>query len=90
MASAADSSGSLRSNTEADTTAEVQGRLRRGSGDWMVYGGSLGHTSMTLPSTGGEESPSRATLPATSRPETGRFSSRGKWRVGGLWRQSWA
>ncbi|KAK9534462.1 hypothetical protein VZT92_006906 [Zoarces viviparus] len=79
---AANSSRAINGNTEA----EVRGRFRRGSGDWMVYGGSLGRTSTTSPSTRNEEeSPSGATPPGTSRPETGRFGSGGigEWMVYG-------
>ncbi|KAM6914688.1 uncharacterized protein PEZ65_015003 isoform 2-T2 [Lycodopsis pacificus] len=79
---AANSSRAINGNTEA----EVRGRFRRGSGDWMVYGGSLERTSTTSPSTRNEEeSPSGATPPGTSRPETGRFGSggMGEWMVYG-------
>lgn len=69
---AANSSGSV-GNAEAASTVVVEGRFRRGSGEWMVYGGSRRSTS--LPSTGIEESKSGAMLTATSRPEAWRFSS---------------
>ncbi|XP_071320423.1 uncharacterized protein [Trachinotus anak] len=75
-------SGTVNSNEEA---VGVQGRFRRGSGEWMVYGGSLGHTRMSAPSTDSEESLSVVTDPVTSGPKTGRFGSRGsgEWMVYG-------
>ncbi|XP_031694695.1 uncharacterized protein LOC116377250 isoform X2 [Anarrhichthys ocellatus] len=79
---AANSSRAINGNTEA----EVRGRFRHGSGDWMVYGGSLGRTRTTSPSTRNEEeSPSGAMPPGTSRPETGRFGSggMGEWMIYG-------
>ncbi len=87
---AANSSGTLCGNAGAAPTAGVEGRFRHGSGEWMVYGGSLGRTSTSLPSTESKESTSVAMVPATSRPETGRFSSRGsgEWIVyGGSFRR---
>ncbi|KAM6966169.1 uncharacterized protein LKV04_018659 [Tautogolabrus adspersus] len=69
---AANSLGKVSNNEDA--AAELQGRFRKGSGDWKVYGTEK--TSRSLSSTGSEEGPSGATLPATSRPETGRFSRR--------------
>ncbi|KAL7378754.1 hypothetical protein ABVT39_018049 [Epinephelus coioides] len=70
------------SGTAGGNTVEAGDRFRRGSGDWLVYGGSVGRTSTNLPRTGTEESPSGATLPATSDPETGRFGrGSGEWVV---------
>ncbi|XP_047427477.1 cell wall protein IFF6-like [Mugil cephalus] len=65
------------SGNEHSATADVQGRFRRGSGEWMVYGGSLGRTSTNLTNPRSEESLSTDTLPASSHPNTGRFGSRG-------------
>uniref|UniRef100_A0A3Q3LEN2 Uncharacterized LOC113140778 n=1 Tax=Mastacembelus armatus TaxID=205130 RepID=A0A3Q3LEN2_9TELE len=63
---------------------------RSGSGEWLVYGGSLEDTDRLDPGTslsseGNEKSPSPVTLPGTSPPETGRFRSRGngEWMIFG-------
>ncbi|XP_044037424.1 serine-rich adhesin for platelets-like isoform X2 [Siniperca chuatsi] len=74
---AANSSDTAGGNAESAATARVEGRFRRGSGEWMVYGGRLVCRRTSLPSTGSEESTSGTMLTATSRPETGRFGSRG-------------
>ncbi|KAM9843043.1 uncharacterized protein ACBR49_012270 isoform 2-T2 [Aulostomus maculatus] len=68
-------------DTESAVTSQVQGRFRRGSGEWKVYGGSVGRTSLT--DDGSEDRTSE--VPATSPPGTGRFGSggRGEWMVYG-------
>ncbi|KAK1894970.1 Microtubule-actin cross-linking factor 1 [Dissostichus eleginoides] len=92
VGTAANSSGRFSGNAEAVLTTGVEGTFRQGSGDWRVYGGSLGCTSTTFPSTGSEESLSGNTLPVASRTEKGRFGSRGtgEWVVygGSLGRKS--
>ncbi|XP_051275731.1 uncharacterized protein LOC127374456 isoform X1 [Dicentrarchus labrax] len=82
------SAGILSCNAEVALTAGAQARFRRNSGDWMVYGGSLGRKSSLDGSTsiameGKEQGPSVATNPATSSQQTGRFGSRGsgEWMV---------
>ncbi|KAE8276976.1 hypothetical protein D5F01_LYC25292 [Larimichthys crocea] len=57
----------------------------RGGADWMVYSGSLGHQSGSLPSTGSTESLPTALDLETSSSETRKFGSRGsgEWRVYG-------
>ncbi|XP_044188547.1 uncharacterized protein LOC122967796 [Thunnus albacares] len=63
---------------------------KKGSGEWIVYGGSIGRKSSldgngSLPNTGSEDSPSVATQPATKTSRKGRFGSTGsgEWRVYG-------
>ncbi|KAI3359180.1 hypothetical protein L3Q82_002601 [Scortum barcoo] len=65
--------------------AGAEGRFRHGSGEWIVYGGSLGRTGASLPSKESKENTSVATVLATSQQETGRFGSRGsgEWIVYG-------
>ncbi|XP_069021657.1 uncharacterized protein [Embiotoca jacksoni] len=77
----AGTSGSTSGGEQA-ATAGVQGRFRRGSGDWMVYGSSSGRTSTSSPSAASKQNPSVATLPAAGQTETGRFGS-GEWIVYG-------
>uniref|UniRef100_A0A671WK44 Uncharacterized LOC115576412 n=1 Tax=Sparus aurata TaxID=8175 RepID=A0A671WK44_SPAAU len=78
---AASSSSKVSVNAGVSVNAEVEDRFRRGSGELMVYGGILGHKTMSLPKTGSKESLSGA----TSQQERGRFSSRGsaEWMVHG-------
>ncbi|XP_010780540.1 uncharacterized protein [Notothenia coriiceps] len=77
VGTAANSSGRVSGKAEAVITTGVEGTFRQGSGDWRVYGRSLGCTSTTFPSKGIEESLSGNTLPVASRTEKGRFGSRG-------------
>eukprot|EP00064_Thunnus_orientalis_P020148 superscaffoldBa00005393_g20280 len=63
---------------------------KKGSGEWIVYGGSIGRKSSldgngSLPNTGSEDSPTVATQLATKTSRKGRFGSTGsgEWRVYG-------
>uniref|UniRef100_A0A3B4XIR5 Uncharacterized LOC111649195 n=1 Tax=Seriola lalandi dorsalis TaxID=1841481 RepID=A0A3B4XIR5_SERLL len=77
--------------TDSVTSPPETGRFgSRGSGERVVYGGSLEHKSsvdnrVSLPSTRSEESHSVAMLPAKSQPGAGRFGSRGsgEWKFYG-------
>nr|XP_046271038.1 uncharacterized protein LOC124073108 [Scatophagus argus] len=66
----ANSSGTVGGNAEAATTAGGQGRFRRDSGEWMVYGGSVGHKT----STRSKENLTGAELHATGQQDTGKLS----------------
>ncbi|XP_031155893.2 uncharacterized protein LOC116049976 [Sander lucioperca] len=80
------STGSQESLSGATSRPETGRFGRRGSGEGVVYGGSIGIESSlegaaSLPSKGKEEGTSVATNSLTSPQETGRFGSRG----GGEW-----
>lgn len=73
---------SVNSNAESALTAGVLGRFRRGSGEWVIYGGRLGHKSFldsatSLTSKWSKEGSLLNTNPATSPRETGRFGRLG-------------
>ncbi|XP_078126050.1 uncharacterized protein LOC144530378 [Sander vitreus] len=74
--------------TNSLTSPQEKGRFgSRGSGEWMVYGGSLGRKS-SLSRTGSEESQSVNVLPAASPSVKRRFGS-GEWLIyGGSFKRS--
>ncbi|XP_023149992.2 uncharacterized protein LOC111584888 [Amphiprion ocellaris] len=80
---ASKSKATIVSSNENAQAVTAGGRLVHGSGEWIVYGGSLGRTSTS--NTGGEENQSVTMVPETSQPDTGRFGSRGsgEWMVYG-------
>ncbi|XP_067426965.1 mucin-22-like [Thunnus thynnus] len=86
-----ESEESLPVATLPATSQPGTGRFgKKGSGEWIVYGGSIGRKSSldgngSLPNTGSEDSPSVATQLATKTSRKGRFGSTGsgEWRVYG-------
>lgn len=78
----ANSSGTVNSNAESAVTAGAQGRFRRGSGECIIYGSSLGRKSFldsasSLTSKWSKEGTLLPTLPATTPEVIGRFGRRG-------------
>ncbi|CAK6983957.1 uncharacterized protein LOC121884722 [Scomber scombrus] len=81
-----------RSRLPSKESEENQGGKfgKRGSGEYIVYGGSIGRKSsldgnVSLPNTGSEDNLSVASQLTTKTPKTGRFGSTGsgEWRVYG-------
>ncbi|XP_035471654.2 uncharacterized protein LOC118289073 isoform X2 [Scophthalmus maximus] len=81
---AANSSTIVSSDAERAMTVGLQAN-RSGSGECLLYGGSLRFTRMSVPRAGNEESQTLSKESVKSRPETGRFASRGsgEWMVNG-------